>query len=538
MRQPISKIDLRAVRRSLTRKLWCDDALPADIADAIWSGDVDRLLFASSPLQVKDRCIAARYEHATGPLLIKQHVWGGAGRTFRSVGRETSARSCARLGLQLHALGIRTPLPRACFEQHLGPWGLRSYLVTDYVEGTSLYRFIRFGSHAASDLELVARQVAAVWKQMVEAGISHNDLKPENFIVDDQLGVWLIDLEKVRLHEKAERQRKRCVFDVKNFLHVRSWHRQAAAREIFRAEFLKTPYADWLVGLTETDDADPSLTVVVMIGEQADSLSIRQAIDSVRDIADEVQLIAAADDGRYEVVDRIVLCNDEPHVEDHPSSFRVTSNRPEWTLLLQQNEIVTPFLAKELQQRIAERAARPAIRVPIEPQYFGRAVLPCKGDAGRPVRLIRAGACDWSLSDEAFAVDVAPEQVGQLTGTIQQCVCPSIEEYIDRLNSQTTRAAEERWECHERPSLSRAVIRATLRALMQSLGRDGIRSGRRGVQRAFLDAAFVCVEEAKLQQLSSSFSVVNVDTSDVESEIPTLQLHPTTKPESVVRRAA
>jgi tRNA A-37 threonylcarbamoyl transferase component Bud32 len=538
MRQPIPKVDLRAVRRSFTRTLWHDSALPADIAEAIWSGDVDRLLFASSPLQIKDRCIAARYDHATGPLLIKQHIWGGAGRTLRSVGRKTSAWSCARFGLQLHSLGIRTPLPRAYFEQRLGPWGLRSYLVTDYVEGTSLYRFIRFGSHSTNDLQYVARQVAAVWQQMVDAGISHNDLKPENFIVDAKLGVWLIDLEKVRLNESRERQRNRCVFDVKNFLHMRSWHRQAAAREIFRAEFLRTPNADWLHGLSETDIADPSLTVVLAIGEPPDLSSIWRAIDSVRDIADEVQLVRAADDGGIELVERLVLCEAEAQAANCVSGLRIAGSRPEWTLLLQQNEVVTPFLAKELQQRIAEPGPQLAIRVPIEPQYFGRTVLPPKGDAGRPLRVVRSGGCDWSLVEGAFAVDALTKQVGGLTGTIQQSVCASIAKYVERLNAQTTQSAEERWERHERPSLTRALLRSGFGAFTQMVGRDGIRSGRSGFQRALLDAVFLFVEEAKLQQLSSNFTTVDEEAIDDEADAMTLRLPTSTKDAPSIRRAA
>ena len=126
MSQSASKVELRAIRRSLTYRLWCDENLPVDIVDAMVRGEMGRLLYSSAPLQVKDRCIAVRYDHPAGPLLIKQHTWGGLSRTFRSVGREASARNCGRLGLVLHGLGIPTPAPRACLEQRLGPWGIRS----------------------------------------------------------------------------------------------------------------------------------------------------------------------------------------------------------------------------------------------------------------------------------------------------------------------------------------------------------------------------------------------------------------------------
>jgi hypothetical protein len=70
------------------------------------------------------------------------------------------------------------------------------------------------------------------------------------------------------------------------------------------------------------------------------------------------------------------------------------------------------------------------------------------------------------------------------------------------------------------------------------VGRDGIRSGRSGLQRALLDAVFLFVEEAKLQQLSSNFTTVDTDASDGESDVVTLQLPPITESESFIRRAA
>ena len=114
----------------------------------------------SIPLQVKDRCVVARCECDSGSLLVKRHTWGGISRTLRMVFREPAALSCARLGLYLHNHGIPTPRPRATVNFRIGPWTYRSYLVSDYVEGTSLYRYIRFGSQTGDELRHVAAQVA------------------------------------------------------------------------------------------------------------------------------------------------------------------------------------------------------------------------------------------------------------------------------------------------------------------------------------------------------------------------------------------
>src|SRR5262245_40820765 len=159
--------DLRTLRqRSLTRHVWCEANLPGDVVDAMLHGEPDHILFRSHPLQVKDRCIVARHDSAAGPLLIKRHTWGGAWRTFRMVFREPAARRCAELALYLHQRGIPTPRLRAYVDFRIGPWTNRSYLVSDYVEGESLYRHIRFGNQSGDELKHLARQVARIWESL------------------------------------------------------------------------------------------------------------------------------------------------------------------------------------------------------------------------------------------------------------------------------------------------------------------------------------------------------------------------------------
>src|SRR4029079_19295207 len=244
---PISTDSLRTMRRrSLLRRAWCDADLPAGLSDVMLHGDPDRLLFSSNPLQVKARCVVVRPQTASGSLLVKRHSWGSTWRTFRMAFREPAAERCARLGEYLHRRGIPTPRPRAYVDCRLGPWTYRSYLVSDYVEGESLYRHIRFGTQSDDELRHAAGQVARIWEALVELGISHSDLKPENFIVDRNFDVWLIDLEKVRLGGKAKRLQQRQVFDVQNFLHVRVCHRRLEARAIFAEAFLQTAHGKWL----------------------------------------------------------------------------------------------------------------------------------------------------------------------------------------------------------------------------------------------------------------------------------------------------
>jgi tRNA A-37 threonylcarbamoyl transferase component Bud32 len=526
---------LRTLRRgSLLRRAWCDADLPDNLVEVMLRGDPDRLLFSSNPLQVKDRCVVVRHESSRGSLLVKRHSWGSTWRTLRMAFREPAAERCAWLGEYLHARGIPTPRPRAYVDCRLGPWTYRSYLVSDYVEGESLYRHIRFGSQSTEELRDAARQVARIWESLVELGISHNDLKPENFIVDRNFNVWLIDLEKVRIRGKARRQRQRQVYDVQNFLHVRGWHRRLEARAIFAEAFLQTAYREWLEAagvdriaqLSSSSDAatDPELTVLVLCQNGVEILQARQAIESVRDIADEVVLVETRDADHLDVLKRIdffaipagpSLQWTRPAVK--PADLPVA--RFPWVLVLQQNECVTPFLAKELQQRIADERATDLVRIPIEKQVFGQSIARRQSEIA-PVRLFRQATNPFQRVDDLLSIAADASRTSQLTGLIQRCECATVAEFVDRLNDQTTGAAKSRLEQGVRPRFGRASWRAAAQFIRSYFRSDGILSGWTGLQVAALQAGFSWIEETKLRQMAAEFAASDEDVASGEGALP------------------
>jgi tRNA A-37 threonylcarbamoyl transferase component Bud32 len=507
-------------RTSLTRTLCCDADLSAELLDVLWQGDVDRLLFAAVPLQVKDRCIVARYADARDTLLLKRHIWGGIGRSLRMAWREPWGRRCARLGLYLSDRGVPTPRPRACLEHRVGPLGYRSYLFTDFIEGTSLYRFIRQGQASADVLEHIAEQVADIWRRLVELGVSHGDMKPENFIVGKNLRVWLLDLERMRIGGRLECRRREQAADVETFLHIRGWHQQPEAREIFRRAFTQTAAGRRLgVGRDERStsstsaraEVDATLFVLFICDDtQIDSANAQQAIDSVRDIADQVVIGTS-----FAVGDRL---DDASRIE---LSGRDDVNC-DWLLVVHQNECVTPVLAKRIQEAISRATREDAYRIAIERQFFGRS-LSLEGGAGMsPVRLFRPNRCSFSVANGQLTIAADPDRTGQLEGTIQQSVASSVSELVKILDHQTTRSAGQRLNDGQRPRWIVAAIAAATNFVKRCLGPDGLRSGLIGIHLAVLQAIFEWVEEVKLWQMSGQFQSQRsaTDAPDDELEMP------------------
>ena len=349
-------------------------------------------------------------------------------------------------------------------------------------------------------------------------GVSHNDFKLENFIVDDDKRVWVIDLEKMRIGGDADRRRERQIFDVNNFLHVRGWHHRAEARAIFANAFLQTPSGKWLrstgvdrvamgSGLSATE-CDAELSALILCDGGINMRLARQAIDSVQDIADEVVLVEPTQNGRLEVlkhVEPFQSVGSSVMVADTSAANRTAADVAQhpWVLVLRQNECVTPFLAKELQQRITDTRAGAAFRIPVERQYFGRIVH--AAEAEQSVRLFRQSDCDFSVEGGMPRVEATADRTGQLIGTIQSCECATVAELVERLNEESSRAAAVRLQAGARPQLVRSLWRAARQCIAACIRRGGLLSGWAGVQLAAIHSAFVWIEEAKLYQIASEF---------------------------------
>jgi Lipopolysaccharide kinase (Kdo/WaaP) family len=423
--------------RSLARRVDCDRHLPRDLIETLLRGNLDELLAESAPLQLKDRCATARLDHPAGPLLLKRHEWGDWLRTSRMLLRAPTGRVSARLGLRLAELGISTPRPRASVECGIGPFGYRSYLLTDYIEGTTLYRFVRSGAGAPAVLAEMARQVAANWQRLIDLRISHNDLKPENFIVDPRSKVWVIDFERPRCHHNEAELRRRHLADLSRFLHVRTWRSDPAAAELFRVELLKTTLGKWLSdspisscpGLRNNYSPQQlacRLSVVIM-SREADALRplpitdqrVESTIDSARDIADEILVVSPNSPSAWHVVRRID--NPGTNFVSNPSARScdnafANTGRPKypWVLVLNAGDAITPELARQLPEQIVDRTDCDAYRIPVEERYGGRPTHVATAPTQSPIRLFQQNRCSFTIRRGEIIVEAESARVGQL----------------------------------------------------------------------------------------------------------------------------
>ena len=510
------------LRRGLyTRKLICDPALPTDIVEALWDGPDDRLISSATPLQVKDRCVVVRYDHSQSSFLLKRHIWGPMSRSIRMLLREPTAHRCASLANYLIAQGIPTPQPRSCLVHGFGPLSHRSYLLTDFVEGSSLFHYIRSETPSTETVGVLARQVATIWDQLISLDISHNDLKPENFIVDSGLRVWIIDFEKMRIHHDKGQLRRRHLRDVRNFLHVRSWRDQPGAVEIFRQELLKTSLGKWLdrgpsdehrllsQGYSSNELSGRISVAIVAENRALEQQLLAKTIDSVNDLADEIVLVApSSSNGQFDVWETI-----EPRHSRHSHTLApikpgttqsgLKKLQHPWVLLLHVGECATPDLVRQLPERIVDQTECDAVRIPIDETMFGNSTHRYLLSKCTPIRIFHQDRCQFSLQNGALIITADPDKTRSMDARILHHVSPRLDDYVTRLNQQTSRAATEMFQQGHRAHLLKGIARATYQFARKYFLEGVFRRGWIGLQTALLSALFVWIQEAKLWQLAS-----------------------------------
>jgi hypothetical protein len=418
-------------RRSFTQLLRWDDELPNDLVGRIWHNP-DILLSESELLQDKLRCTVARIDHATGPFVWKHHNWGSWQRAIGRLFAPSVSRTSWSYATLLLEAGVATPRPRAYLERRIGPLQRCSYLLTDYVAGTSLYRLMRYVRPTSEYVRHLAQLVASIWQQLDELCLWHNDFKTENLLVDPASKVWLIDLEKSRRFRNRNSARQRQALDAARLFHPRNWRASPWAAEVFRQEILKTRAAIETLASplgighplnqpVSTSNLKSQL-VTVMIPCRNAQETIGACIDSVRDTADE---ILVADRGSSDAtLHRVRESGDcrviQRHDEDEVAFERwanCQASHP-WVLRVLPNERLDAELSKQVQDITASEPAADGFRVLRVDCSMGDNVRHGRAERDQPIRLYRKQAARFQLRAGHVEVTVGTAQVSRLSGCV------------------------------------------------------------------------------------------------------------------------
>jgi tRNA A-37 threonylcarbamoyl transferase component Bud32 len=513
-------------QHSLRRRMSWDNALPNDIVVALWDGP-ERLLAQGKCLQTKSRTTVARVELAGNAYLLKYHHWAGFWKTLSKSRATSPNRLSFDLGVELANRGVPTPRPLTCIDVRLGPFNRCSFLLTEFVEGTSLYRMLRTGHLDAPTIECLARQVARIWQQLDELHISHNDLKPENFMVDPSGHVWLIDLENARRQKDRRLLRRDQAEDARRLMHVRSWQAIPSAADVFRARLLETSAVKAAIaepgGATHPLLQRPDFTqlesqcLTVLIPCRGAVEELRGCVEAVRDIANEILLaIPNASYEAWEIAENLADCRTLwcEEFDDHSLRNAIAAARYPWVLIVAPNERVSPDLAKEIQFLLAGDPSEDGYRIERRNYLFGQPILFGDFAADSPVLLVRR---DRGVLPTVDGVRGSRLQVGigQLRCRMFRHFAPSVEQWKGELTEQAACVARDRNWSGEKTSWARALLRTASQFIQSYFVRLGFLDGPAGLRAAKMSAGSEFAKYLKLRQLQRGLRPTKVGPSTV-----------------------
>jgi hypothetical protein len=498
-------------RRSFRRALQWDADLPPDLVERMWT-EPQALLAEGQKLQDKLRCTVARIEHAAGLFTWKHHNWGTVRRTAKKCLAQSPARKSWHDSSYLRAAGIPTPRVRAVLEHQIGPLQHCSYLLTDYIVGTSLYRLMRFGCPTPDFVGQLAEQVATIWQQLDDLGVWHNDFKTENFLVDRAGKVWLIDFERMRRFGTSDRDRlrERQIKDARDLLHPRNWRSRPEAAEVFREAILATPAARQTLSgplakkhplakpTASSNHPDHLVTVLITCHNAADT--IVGCLESVRDMADEI-LVAdfGSTDDTIERVSafggcRIVEPSSLPtvnHRADHVAdlvTWAAQQAKHEWILRLRPDEQLNGELSRQIQDLLASEPKQDGFEISRTVYLHGKRLRFGNFRSEPAIRLFRKSASRFELRDGRVEVGIPSERIGTVKSRLVYEACPSIERCVRDMMRAATRAAEDSLQKGHHASHRALLWRVTLSFFRSYVLRWGWLDGSAGLHASFLAA--------------------------------------------------
>ncbi len=198
-----------SVKQSPFRRIIFDNRASPELIDRLWS-DPDAFLEAGQPLKKDDRTTVARvplrqpgttgrFAHAAIGVL-KRFNLRELGHTLSHLLWFTRASRSWVYGREMLEAGLNTARPLAMVEDRIGPFRFRSFVLTEYVDGVGLDKFLKQTPLSTTELDRLASQFADIWHTLGEMRLAHGDLKASNFMVTADRQLKLIDLDGTWRH--------------------------------------------------------------------------------------------------------------------------------------------------------------------------------------------------------------------------------------------------------------------------------------------------------------------------------------------------
>ena len=181
---------------------------------------------------VKDgnTCTVSLLETAQQTLVCKRYniknSWHALMRAFRTSRASKSWRNAHRL----IKFDIATPAPIALVEKRFGFIRRQAWFFMQHVDGMNAYDVFHGSEYTLQQLQGVAQQFVSVFEKMIQARLSHGDMKITNFIFSDDK-LFVIDLDSMQQHNNNAAFSDAFRVDMARFM--RNWKELPEIKAIF-----------------------------------------------------------------------------------------------------------------------------------------------------------------------------------------------------------------------------------------------------------------------------------------------------------------
>jgi tRNA A-37 threonylcarbamoyl transferase component Bud32 len=177
--------------------------------------DLDRTIEQGSYLKQGNTATVARAQIDGQARVIKRYNIKGWRHFLSRCWRPTRGWRSWHNAHYLLFNGLTTPQPIALVEERLGPLRGRAFYLCDYVAGDSLKSALQ--AAAPGQRQQLVDEFAAIVDHYYRAGISHGDMKADNFIVTPA-GITVIDLDPMQYHRDKTTLESALKRDMRRFL--------------------------------------------------------------------------------------------------------------------------------------------------------------------------------------------------------------------------------------------------------------------------------------------------------------------------------
>ncbi|MCI0357529.1 MAG: glycosyltransferase family 2 protein, partial [Planctomycetaceae bacterium] len=233
---------------------------------------------------------------------------------------------------------------------------------------------------------------------------------------------------------------------------------------------------------------------------------IRECIESVRDLADEILVAdSGSTDGTLQIA-RGLGCRVIERNYVNSANFKnwaIPQARHDWVLVVDADERVTPALAAEIRRLLAAGPREDAFELKRDLFFLGHRINHCGVSHNFLVRLFRRDECRYQARRVHADVVVPSGKIGRLAERMLHYSALDIDHFLAKQQRYSTWAALDAYEAGKRISLARMLVHTPLRFAQLYLFRGGWLDGRAGLVVCGIMAYYTFLKDARLWALRS-----------------------------------